>query len=1091
MATEPFIVYKASAGAGKTYALVKEYLKMAFSLAGKGGKTEEQIRDNLHSGFRSILAITFTKKATAEMKDRILDDLAKIARRPAVPKSGGIAADVLDELNAEGIDISPEQLQQMAILLRRLVLHRYSDLSVSTIDSFMHRIVRTFAHDMGQPMNFDVLVDQQKMIDEAVAQLMALAGTDGDEKGELADVLKAFAESNMEDNGRYNVEKLVSNLASQLFLEDAGERLKQLSSLDLKEFKTIRQNYVREMHRLEDCVRSKAAEMLGNLNSIGIDVDNAPYGMTGYYGYFSKMADGSIFTLPSQRTVTAFEEGKMTLAKCSPALSAAVDAAMPKLRSLFEEIKPDIIRHNTYRILLRNLYSVALLGQLDKQMRLYSKDNDVVHLSDFNKLINAIVEDEENPAPFVYERLGNRYGHFLVDEFQDTSIMQWHNLVPLLENGVSQGMVSLVVGDGKQSIYRFRQGDVQQFVRLPHVDGMKHHGKTLPLPGNFRVKNLIQNRRSAEAIINFNNRFFNFLAREVFSDNPLLQSIYIGRDTDGNLLKDGNEELYQETFKKIKGHVEVNFLSKADAEEGGFDNVQEAIYDGIIHTIRRLVSNCGYAYKDIVVLARTNTRLAKISRYMSEHSDIPKTSTESFYLKESHAVMAVIAVLRLLHNNADRGAEADLLYRLAALGIDGGRHAKVCDNWAAGDVAAPSLPSTLNLPYLASLDIYDCCEEIVRSLQLDDIDSLYVASLLNNVAAFSARHRQDIGDFLQWFDEQKNLSASSSEEGDAVQLYTIHKAKGLGKPVIICPLFNEQEHTPRLWVDVPDELKLDKSTPSLPTAYVSLKADESSLFDPQKQKEILLNQIDELNVLYVALTRPMEQLFLFCPDPTDIKKSKKEIEKIIANDRRPPALLYRFVNSKDYDRGDDNFQHVVDEDEKKAKKQNHVRQLSFNDWTKRVLIASPSEKAITPLQESKIRFGIYAHDLLAGVLNADNVDAAIERFHATGQATDEEMQRLADLAHKVVADEATHRFFAPEYEVKNECELVTGGTRYRPDRVVFTPHETWVIDFKTGEHLDEYADKVRTYCQALRDMGYPNVSGWLLYLQPTVEVEQV
>lgn len=1073
----PFIIYNASAGAGKTYALVKEYLKMAFSLG----------PDRLEEGFRSILAITFTKKATGEMKDRILDDLEKIARKPAVPKSGGIAADVFDGLVEEGVSITPEQLQQMAAKLHSTILHHYSDLSVSTIDSFMHRIVRTFARDMGQPMNFDVMVDQQKMIDEAVSQLMSLAGTDG--KEQLTDVLKSFAESNMEDNGRYNVERMMGDLAKQLFKENAGEHLKQLATLDLKDVEKIQKGYMEEMRKYESTVRGKASEMLGLLHAAGLNCDTAPYGMTGYYGYFCNLADGSVLDEPTARTVTAFEGSKMTYAKCPPALSAAVSAAMPLLTAKYNEIKAltgdGKARYNTCRILLRNLYAVALLGQLDKQIRLYARDNDVVNLSDFNKMINAVVEDEANPAPFVYERLGNRYSHFLIDEFQDTSIMQWHNLVPLLENGVSQGMESLVVGDGKQSIYRFRQGDVQQFVRLPKVDGMKHHGKTLPIPGNFRIEKLKQNRRSAKSIVTFNNRLFNYLARDVFTNNPLLQTIYIGRDKDGNLLPDGEELLYQEQFKEFNGHVEVNFVAKADADEAGM-TVREVIFDGVMRTIQRLVNHCGYAYKDIVVLARYNSQLAAIGRYLSEHSDIPQTSTESFYLSESHAVMAVIAVLRLLHDGADRGAEADLMYRLAALGIDGGRWSKVCDQWADAPytVSADRLPAGLNLPYLASLDLYDCCEEIVRSLQLDGIDTLYVASLLDNVAAFTSRHRQDVGEFLQWFDEQKDLSAASSDEIDAVQLLTIHKAKGLGKPVVICPQFYLNEKNPELWVDVPEELKGLPDTPPLPTAYVKLSPKERTLFDSQRNEESLLKEIDEFNVLYVAFTRPKEQLYIFCPDPSDFNTLR-------ADDHRNPTLLYRFVNEKGYDSGDDDFQHVVDEDEKPPKRQERVQRLSFADWAERVLIASPSEKSITPLQEEKIRFGIYAHDLLSGVRHADDVEEAVERFRVSGQATDEEMQRLAELARKVVSDEATRRFFAPEYEVKNECELVAGGTRHRPDRVVFTPQETWVVDFKTGEHLDGYEKQVNDYCRALRDMGYPNVSGWLLYLQPAVEVVEV
>lgn len=1085
MATKPFIVYKASAGAGKTYALVREYLKMAFSLG----------ENRLDEGFRSILAITFTKKATGEMKDRILKDLAIIAKAPAVPGTGGIAADVLDGLNTDGIVTTPEQLQRMAEKLRSTILHYYTDLSVSTIDSFMHRIVRTFAHDLGQPANFEVTTEQQKMLDEAVANIMSLAGTAGNE--ELTDVLQAFAESRMEDGKSFNLESEIGKLGKQLFMEDAVEHLRELAALDLKDFKSIRQHLMAERKRMEALVQAKGNEMIALLSAAGLDADTAAGKKNGYYGYFCKLAKGQMVEI--QKSVkNAFEEGKFTAAKCPAALAASVDAMRPQLTAKYEELKvlleDAVPRCNSCEVLRKNIYTMALLNLLDKQLRLYARDNDMVHLSDFNKMINAVVEDEENPAPFVFERLGNRYRHMLIDEFQDTSVMQWHNLVPLVENGVSQGMESLVVGDGKQSIYRFRQGDVQQFVRLPKVDGMRHHGKTLSMPGNYSVENIKHNRRSAEAIVNFNNELFNFLAREVYSDNPLVQSIYIGRDANGDLLPEPEQELRQELYKKEKGHVEVTFVAKADAADEGFDTVEDAIYDGVLRTILRLKEKCGYSYKDIVVLARTNAQLASIGRYLMQHSDVPQTSTESFYLVESHAVMAVVAVLRMLHNGADRTADADLAFRLAALGIDGGRWATLTDQWA--EASNPQYPKqssnqAINLPYLASLDLYDCCEEIVRMLRLDGVDTLYVASFLNYVADFASHHRQDVGEFLKWFDDKnsggdarKKLSAASSDDVDAVQLMTIHKAKGLGKPVVICPLFFEMVHSPRVWVEVPDDLSAADG-PKLPTAFVDLP-DKKTCFDSVRKQEVMMNEVDELNMLYVALTRPTEQLYLFCPDPGDIQNPKPR-------DLRYPTLLYRFVNAKGYDPGDAVFVHLEKEDDggEAPKRQENVRRLSYADWADRVLIASPSEQSLTPLQESKIRFGTYAHDLLAAVRHAGEVEEAIVRFAAKGLATDDEMAHLADLARRAVSDPAARRFFDPAYEVKNECELVRDGRRERPDRVVLTPQETWVVDFKTGEHLDLYASQVQSYCEALRLMGYPNVSGWLLYLEPKVEVEQV
>lgn len=1070
----PFVIYKASAGAGKTYTLVKEYLTMVFA----GGE------ELLLPGFRSVLAITFTNKAAAEMKERIMQELDEMAAAPVDPEGDGMGPDILRSLRRMGglwKEADGERLSRMADELRSLILHHYSDLSVSTIDSFMHRIVRTFAHDLGQPMNFEVMIDQQEMIEQAVAQLMSMAGTEGQD--ELTEVLRAFAESEMEDNRNYNIERQMGDLAALLFREDVGDHLRRLERLSPTDFQAIHSRYTGLLHAAEASMAKVGSEMLETLHGAGLTEETAPYGMSGYYGYVCRLADGKA-PAATTRTVAAFEEGRLTGAKAPTALQAAAEAALPRLQSLYGQVQPLTVRCNTCRAVLKNLYSVALLGLLDSQMRGYAHDNEVVHLSDFNRLINKVVEDENNPAPFLFERLGNRYRHFLIDEFQDTSVMQWHNLVPLIENGVSQGHRSLVVGDGKQSIYRFRQGDVEQFIRLPRVEGMRHHGRLLPIQGNYSVENLAANHRSGKAIVDFNNRFFSYLAREVYADNPKVGEIYLGRGADGELAAEGNEELRQLAAKRYEGYVKVEYVTEAKAQEAGFEKVREAVYDRVLQTIEMLVHERGYAYRDIVVLTRSNAELGQVSSFLARHSTVPQTSTESFYLCESHAVMAIISTLRLLHNRTDRVAMADLLYRLEALGMnpsggwEAGLDGFLCDGLPTG---VPPLP--VNLDYLASFDLYGCCEEIVRQLRLDGIDTPYVASLLNRVAAFSAMHRQGVGDFLEWFDAQKNLSAAASEELDAVQLLTIHKSKGLGKPVVICPLSYGSAHASELWVDVDGDVvegaSADGSTPSLPTAYVSLSADVPTSFEPQRKREQEMSEVDDLNILYVAFTRPKEQLYVFCPDPSDIKKRR-------SRDLRYPSLLYSFA-PEGVSEGDPDF-HSVGSGTTRKKAVVGVDRLSFSDWTTKVRIASPAEKAATALLERKIRFGIYAHDLLAGVACAADVDAAVARFAATQTVDDEEMQELTALAHRVVTHPDTARFFDPALRVSNECELVTDGKRLRPDRVVFAPDATWVVDFKTGVPLAEHSEQVGEYCQALRAMGHPSVSGYIIYLLPDISV---
>ncbi len=1058
----PFIICKAAAGSGKTFTLVREYLKMALA-----GPVE-----GIGMRFRGILAITFTNKAANEMKQRIMSELERMSDG-IDPYSHTMGAMLLADLNAmpryQKSPLSAEQLQQLAARLQSAILHHYTDLSVFTIDSFMHRIVRTFAHDLGKPVAFEVLTDQQLLIDEVVNQLMSLAGTPSNE--DLTHLLEAYADSNMDSDRGYNVEGSIAELAKLLFDEDIEHRLQRLSKLTFSDFRNIHKRYTSENRKAEAMLRKAGQELLDLLHKTGITAPCCYQGERGFYGYFTKLANGQIVK-PNNYVRTSMNDGKLASASCPKQLADDFGTIRSDMLAIYARVDnffdKEFKQYNTRCLILENLYSTALLGQLYSLLAEYSRNNEVIHLSEFNRMINSIVEDEDNPAPFIFERLGNRYHHFLIDEFQDTSIMQWHNLVPLVENGLAHRSESLVVGDAKQAIYRFRQGDVRQFVRLPHVDGMLHHGQSLSMKGNYRLNLLDTNFRTARSVVEFNNDFFSWLARNRFQDNPLAQDIYIGRDDNDSLRNDGNEELRQKVSHSDEGYVGVSFVDSDDSD---------APFAEVLSVVQRLVDERGYSYGDIMILARDNRKLAKLSAYMNVNSNIPQTSRQSFLLKSSDAAMAIVAALRHLHDRCDRVAAADLLQRLVNLGIIENNHSAEMAGNSSIDLQQLLRADGIDFrpDYLCALDLYDCCEELVRQLRIDGIDLPYVGSLLNQAASFAARHRQHLGDFLEWIDEHEGLSAASSDQLDAVRLLTIHKAKGLEAPVVICLLLPQTEHQPLMWVDLPVDEK--SSEPQLPTAYVQFKKDMPTTLDDISADEARLNSIDDLNILYVALTRPREQLYLISPLPKKAESYGKMLYDFLG-DRLKGGKQAEFGNKECRKHGskEQNTKQVVG-----------LQRLSFSDWTQRVSIASPSEKAADSLLDDKRRFGSYMHDLMAGIEYADDVDDAVARFRSNHILTDDEVDSFARLARQVVSHPDMARFFASNNRVANELSLLNDGRLERPDRVVFADDETWIIDFKTGVPVPQNEAQVRSYCRAVAAMGYPNVKGYLVYINPREE----
>lgn len=1043
-----FIICKASAGSGKTFTLVKEYLKLAFN-----GSSDEQ----LQLRFKRILAITFTNKAANEMKERILRYLEEIQS-----SNESSMAEVL----CQELDTDRTQLSHKAYIVQTAIIHNYSDLAVCTIDSFMSHLVKTFAHDLHLPTNFEVMTDSEQLLDDAMDEFMALIGSN-DEQG-LNEVVCTYANAQMDEGKSFNIEASLKKTANELFGEEAPTYLKKIEDIQPRQFIELHQQYLTDNKKLEQEVSELASIILKKIKDNGLRCDHFYRKTQGIYSTFDKWSKGELARPNTYASDFINNPSKRYAKEANTSEREAIDRLFPDIEngfnSITQKLNEELPLYNTRQALLKNLFSLALLNRLNTIILNYSHKNEIVHISEFNKKIADVVQEE--PMPFIYERIGSHYDNYLIDEFQDTSKLQWTNLVPLVENGVASNHTSLVVGDSKQAIYRFRQGDVQQFIDLPKVDN-KPHGALFCQPGISRFVPLGTNFRSHKCVVEFNNLFYKWIATNPLASNKGIQKAYIGSDA-------SHPELSQQ-WKKDGGYVQVGFWDTANGEES-----ITVLLDPIETTIEEQLEK-GYSFSDIAILARDNKTLDIIANHLTQKrkqkglTPFPIISSQSFIITNSRAVLLIRATLQYLQNDHDRVAAALVLEFMNQLGLlHGGLKT---DYFQKRQIDLPSILAhegyAFRFDQLRSMPLYDCCEEIIRTLHLQQIDTAYCCTFLGTVWDYGKCHHSDIKDFLSWFDEQE-ISSCTSSEGDAIKLMTIHKAKGLEAPIVLYAIPAKKGHPDFQWIHLPNDSPLQ-----LPIGLVTTSSkDLDTLFSEQTDEERFKTEMDLINLLYVATTRPKEKLFIYC-------SNKKKIPNYYGN------LLCQFAKSNDgplsqgateglfFFGNDDNKL----EDNNTSVTGNTVDKLSSNnfpDWSTHITIATASigEDSKTSEQQA---FGIEMHDILAHIRTSDDIDKALEEFQRKHNPDADKCKKIREQITTITQSVQCRKFFDSQYEVHTECEILHNGDILRPDRVVISPNEVWIIDYKTGGPNPSYFDQVNRYKQAFNDMGYTSVKGFLLY----------
>jgi ATP-dependent exoDNAse (exonuclease V) beta subunit len=1112
----PFRIYSASAGSGKTYQLTKEYLKLALGYPQPADPTGERVYKADY--FKSILAITFTNDAAGEMKERIVGALRRFTQATD-DKPDALLVEVAAELAQEN-QLPPhlrtpaewqQEVRRRAAATFRLVLYHYADFAVSTIDSFVQRIVTAFTRELGLPATFEVELDTDSVLRSAVAALIDKVNRDADSKL-LSQTLADYALGQAEQGRNWN--KLPDELLDfgrALFNESVHEAVAQLGQKTMADFRALDQEIRTRQREAEEAVQTQADRALAVLSAAGIEAEHLASGSSGIYGHFTKWErwlsppekDGIFPTATARKTL---ESGKWWSEKGKKAgLVPAIEAAQPELVDAFGELLALRERYLPSYILLGAvqpfLFHASLLSELNKLVEEISRERNVVLISEFNRRIAAIVLNE--PVPFIYERLGEKYRHLLIDEFQDTSVLQWNNLLPLVENAVGNGGLSLAVGDAKQAIYRWRGGELEQILRLYQNDTgalvarardadmqrlLTERYQTLQK--NLEPHSLAINYRSEPAIIKFNNNFFSYV-RERSGEHEVVQGIFepgFRQEVPGQ-----KGELFDGEFDNLAGHVELVF-TKDDAPAQRYDPAAgqylteplpgyatEATLDyneSTCYLALQLVEQAladGYHLRDVAVLCRTRWQSRLLAKFLKERG-FPIISADSLALQFAEVVNLLVAVMRVLHQSHDTLARAEALLlldkvvrRLAPTPARARHIAEVANKVASGQPFFDELRSLgfdVEEEKTGNLGLYELTEKLIGIFGLlgANAESDYLFRFLDLTLEFSLKYGNNLGNFLTHWDERKGvLSINAPGGADAITITTVHKAKGLAYGIVIVP-FADWALVPRtdtlLWGRL---ATAEKPLAELPDVAV-VRLNKTLTYTPlaeQDADEREKTLLDGLNTLYVSFTRPRHRLYILSKAPAEPKKTTGELPLSASAAPEPAAAqgpardvadllagYLRHLGRWQADATSFVLNHGAEASQqlKKQPAENTkfaLTNLASTPWDERLKLRRHATTVFDFDEQEKLgELNRKLHYALRRLLSAAELGRTLRQLVAEGLINQAERPELESRLQAILADPRLAPYFGENLAVETEREILIGGhtqRAYKPDRIVFGP----------------------------------------------------
>ncbi len=1072
-------VYKSSAGSGKTFTLTIQYIK---TLIGQENSL----------AYTHILAVTFTNKATAEMKDRILLQLYGIWK--GLPSSANYLKSLQKELRADGIDLPEEEIRKRAGSALRHILHDYNRFRVETIDSFFQSVLKNLAHELGLTANLKVDLNDKEVLHAAVDRIMErlyLTPT-------VLNWILEYVEDRISNNERWDVSREVKSFASWIFKESYLTHEHEMREV-LREDRRISElrdklNY--ERRDALDIVQSAAANFRAELEAWGISCDNFYRGGT-LDTYLRRIENGNINAEFGSTLQKYTESPEQMLRKADRSVAALAETAA-HFSGLLAELRrfqaENLIRHTSASLALKHLNPLRLLGVIDEEVTALNHENNRFLLAKTPILLHELIE--ESDAPFIFEKMGASFRHVMIDEFQDTSAMQWNNFKILLLENMSSGFGNLLVGDVKQSIYRWRNGD---WTILKNIE--KEMAVYCP-----DIRNLAVNFRSERRIIAFNNALFAAAAEELDRLTPdasiRMTSAYC--DVAQKCPPD----------KEDNGYVRIRFFDEREKEKE--DDWETLMLDELCEQVRAL-HKAGLPYGKMAILLRYRRHAAPVIRHFAERfgDRVKLVSDEAFLLSSSLSVNLLIAAMRYMADTEDRVS-------LAFLALHGRKPTEAATGTDVNLLASRPLETCLPEAYLRrmkalqALPLYELQEELYKIFDLGRIpgEDAYLFAYFDQITAYLQENPSDLRSFLTYWDETLSGISIPSGEVDGIRIFTVHQSKGLQFHTVFVPYCNwniEQDmrgfnrHNDLLWCET-HEPPYD-SLPVIPITIESAMRD--SVFCREYEEEHLQRRVDALNTLYVAFTRAEKNLFAWCRTRYAMDERSTTGDLIYhalprtqdgaeeTDGENGETSLFTYgepVTSYSSGRKISDNRMETDYRPIPVAMHSYEARIDFcrSNRAEEFLDAFSDTGEARHPRDDKRRMGILMHKIFSKIYTRDDVGKALLALETEGQiGTQPEKDELERQVEKAFAlPEAAH-WFDGTMKLYNECPILsqeyyedTGkyGT-YRPDRVMFGKDEIIVVDFKFGRPRVEYRDQVEGYMKLLRLMEPDRrVKGYLWYV---------